>query len=251
MRAVIYARFSSDSQREESIEGQLRECHAFAKANGITVINEYIDRALSASKETEKRLDFLRMIKDSGKGLFDIVLVWKLDRFARSRYDNAHYKAILKKNGVKVVSATERISDGPEGIMMESLLEGMAEYYSAELSVKIRRGQTDNALKGLNNGGGVPLGYILNKETKKFEIDEMTAPIVREIFERYAAGESIKNIMNDLNCRGIKTRKGSAFTHSTFKSILPNRRYIGEYQFRDIVISNNHPAIISELVRLK
>lgn len=116
MKAVIYARFSSDRQREESIEGQLRECHEYARSNGITIINEYVDRALSASKETEKRLEFLRMIRDSGKGLFDIVLVWKLDRFARNRYDSAHYKAALKKNGVKVVSATEHIADGPEGI---------------------------------------------------------------------------------------------------------------------------------------
>ena len=163
MKAVIYARFSSDRQREESIEGQLRECHEYAHNNGIKVINEYVDRALSASKETEKRLEFLRMIRDSNKGLFDIVLVWKLDRFARNRYDSAHYKAALKKNGVKVVSATEHIADGPEGIILESMLEGMAEYYSAELSEKIHRGQKDNALKGLNNGGAVPLGYVLNK----------------------------------------------------------------------------------------
>lgn len=101
MNAVIYARFSSDRQREESIEGQIRECQEYAKKNGIRVIDTYIDRALSASKETEKRLDFQRMIRDSGKHLFDVVLVWKLDRFARNRYDSAHYKSILKKNGVR------------------------------------------------------------------------------------------------------------------------------------------------------
>lgn len=129
MNAVIYARFSSDRQREESIEGQLRECREYAEANGITIVGEYIDRALSASKETEKRLDFLRMIKDSSKHLFDLVLVWKLDRFARNRYDSAHYKAILKKNGVKVVSVTERIADGADGVILEAVLEGMAEYY--------------------------------------------------------------------------------------------------------------------------
>lgn len=99
MKAVIYARYSSDSQREESIEGQLRECKEYAERNGITVLSTYIDRALSA--KTDNRPDFQRMIKDSANGLFDIVLVWKLDRFARNRYDSAHYKAILKKNGVK------------------------------------------------------------------------------------------------------------------------------------------------------
>ena len=106
MKAVIYARYSSDRQREESIEGQIRECREYAEKNGIQVVDTYIDRALSASKDTDKRLNFLRMIRDSGKHLFDVVLVWKLDRFARNRYDSAHFKSILKKNGVRVVSAT-------------------------------------------------------------------------------------------------------------------------------------------------
>lgn len=103
MNAVIYARFSSDRQREESIEGQVRECRAYAEKNGLTVIDTYIDRAKSASKDTDKREDFLRMIRDSSRHMFETVLVWKLDRFARSRFDSAHYKNILKKNGVKVV----------------------------------------------------------------------------------------------------------------------------------------------------
>lgn len=146
MKAVIYARYSSDNQREESIEGQIRECTAYAEKNGITILKHYIDRAMSA--KTDDRPDFQQMIKDSEKGLFDLIIVWKLDRFSRDRYDSAHYKHLLKKNGVKVVSATELIADGPEGIMMESILEGMNEYYSAELSVKIRRGLMENALKG-------------------------------------------------------------------------------------------------------
>lgn len=246
MNAVIYARFSSDRQREESIEGQLRECREYAKANDIRVVGEYIDRALSASKETEKRLDFQRMIKDSAKHQFDIVLVWKLDRFARSRYDSAHYKNLLKKNGVRVVSATERITDGPEGIILESMLEGMAEYYSAELSEKIHRGQKENALKGKNNGGGVPLGYVLNKETKKLEIDPLTAPLVEEIFRRYANGELIRTIVKDFNTRNLKTQRGNPFSQSSFNVLLKNRKYIGEYQYHDIVIPGGVPAIISE-----
>ena len=122
MKAVIYARYSSDNQREESIEGQIRECMEFAERNDITVFGTYIDRALSA--KTDNRPDFQRMIKDSYRKLFDTVLVWKLDRFARNRYDSAYYKNILKKNGVKVISAKENISDGPEGVLLESMLEG-------------------------------------------------------------------------------------------------------------------------------
>lgn len=127
MKAVIYARYSSDNQREESIEGQLRECKEYAEKNGITVLSSYIDRALSA--KTDNRPEFQRMIKDSAKDMFDVIIVWKLDRFARNRYDSAHYKAVLRKNGVKVLSAKENISEGAEGIILESMLEGFAEYY--------------------------------------------------------------------------------------------------------------------------
>lgn len=129
MNGVIYARYSSDNQREESIEGQLRECKEYAERNGITILGTYIDRALSA--KTDNRPEFQHMIKDSAKGLYDIALVWKLDRFARNRYDSARYKNILKKNGVKVISARENISEGSEGIILEAMLEGYAEYYSA------------------------------------------------------------------------------------------------------------------------
>ena len=130
----------------DSIEGQIRECTAYAEKNGITIVKHYIDRAISA--KTDNRPEFQQMIKDSDKKLFDIVLVWKLDRFARNRYDSARYKTQLKKNGVKLMSATEVISDGPEGIILESVLEGYAEYYSADLSEKVIRGMTENALKG-------------------------------------------------------------------------------------------------------
>lgn len=179
MNAVIYARYSSDNQREESIEGQLRECMEFANSTGVTVVGNYIDRAFSA--KTDNRPEFQKMIKDSYKHCFDMIIVWKLDRFARNRYDSAHYKNLLKKNGVKVVSAKESIAEGSEGILLESVLEGMAEYYSAELSEKILRGMTENALKGKMNGGQSPFGYFVD-EDRKLQIDPKTAPIVQDIF---------------------------------------------------------------------
>lgn len=242
MTAVIYARFSSDRQREESIEGQIRECRSYAEKQGISVLDVYIDRAKSASKDTEKRENFQRMIRDSGKGLFEVILVWKLDRFARSRYDSAHFKHILKKNGVKVVSATENITEGPEGIILESMLEGMAEYYSAELSEKVRRGQKENALKGYRNGGQTPFGYCLVDH--RLQPDPAKAPVVLEIFKRYAEGETIRELAEDLNRRGIRTRRGNFFTYSSFNRVLRNRTYIGEFHYRDIVIQNIVPAII-------
>ena len=136
MNVVIYARYSSDRQTEQSIEGQLKECYEYARRNGYTVIGEYIDRAISGT--TDHRPEFLRMIADGDKKTFQAVLVYQLDRFARNRYDSATYKAKLKKNGIRVLSARENISDDASGVLMEAVLEGMAEYYSVELSQKIR-----------------------------------------------------------------------------------------------------------------
>ena len=244
MKAVIYARYSSDSQREESIEGQFRECREYAERNNMTIAGTYIDRALSA--KTADRPEFQHMIKDSAKELFEIVLVWKLDRFSRDRYDSAHYKHILKKNGVKVVSAKEHISEGPEGIILEAMLEGYAEFYSAELSEKIHRGQKENALKGKNNGGGVPLGYLLDKKAQKLVIDPVTAPLVVEIFEKYADGKTVRSIVEDFNARGLRTKKGQPFNINSFSSLLKNRKYIGEYRYQDVVIEGGVPAIVPE-----
>ena len=252
MNAVIYARFSSDRQREESIEGQLRECRAYAERKGISITGEYIDRAKSASKDTAKREEFLRMVKDSAKRQFDAVLVWKLDRFARNRYDSAHYKNTLRKNGVKVISATEAIAEGPEGIILESMLEGMAEYYSAELSEKVKRGHTENALKKQSNGGTTPFGY--NVVDHKLAVDPVTAPVVLEIYQRYADGETIREILEDLNRKGIRTRKGMKFQYSSFTTMLQNRVYIGEYVYgkrhkeNGEFVKNENPIVIPDSV---
>ena len=134
MTAVIYARYSSDNQREESIEGQIRECTAYAEKNDITIVKHYIDRAISA--KTDNRPQFQQMIKDSDKKLFDIVLVWKLDRFARNRYDSARYKIQLKKNGVKLINAiylyddkvliTFNYKEGTQTISFEKVEESKA-----------------------------------------------------------------------------------------------------------------------------
>lgn len=244
MKAVIYARYSSDSQREESIEGQIRECTDYAVKNGITIVSSYIDRALSA--RTADRPEFQRLIADSEKRLFDAVLVWKLDRFSRDRYDSALYKHLLRKNGVKVISAKENISEGPEGIILEAMLEGYAEYYSAELSQKIRRGQQENALKCKSNGGVVPFGYRIDPKEHNFVIDPEEAPIVKEIFTRYAAGETIANIVESLNTRGVKSHDGKVFRISVMGFMLKNRKYIGEYKYADVVVPGGMPAIISE-----
>ncbi len=241
MTAVIYARYSSDNQREESIEGQLRECTAFADKNGITVLRHYIDRAVSA--KTDNRPEFQNMINDSGKKLFDMIIVWKLDRFARNRYDSARYKAQLKKNGVKVVSATEVISDGAECIILESMLEGFAEYYSVDLSEKVVRGMTDNALKCMFNGGTLPMGYQIDAD-QHFQIDPVTAPYILDAFKRYDEGATMTEIRDWLNEQGMKNTLGKSLTYNSVNHLLANRRYMGEFRYRDIVTPDGIPAIV-------
>ena len=241
--AVIYARFSSDNQREESIEGQLRECKAFAEKNGYLIVGTYIDRAYSA--RTADRPDFQNMIKDSANKTFDYVIVWKLDRFSRDRIDSAMYKSVLKKNKVKVVSATENITDDPTGILMEAVLEGMSEYYSADLSEKVIRGLTENALKCKFNGGTIPIGYKVNG-SQYFEVDPLTAPAVVEAFESYANGATMRQVADELNAKGVKNNVGGMVTENTVARMLHNRKYIGEYKFRDIITPNGIPAIVTE-----
>ena len=242
MTAVIYARYSTDSQREESIEGQIRECTAYAEKNGFTVVKHYIDRAISA--KTDNRPQFQQMIKDSERGIFDVIIVWKLDRFARNRYDSARYKTQLKRNGVKLVSATEVISAGPEGIILESVLEGYAEYYSADLSEKVIRGMTENALKGKFSGGAIPFGYTINAD-RRFEIDPLTAPFVAETFQRYNDGQTMREIRDWLNEKDIKNKRGGPMSFNVIQHMLSNRRYIGELKYRDILIPDAIPPIVS------
>ena len=243
MNVVIYARYSSDRQTEQSIEGQLKECYEYARRNGYTVVGEYIDRAISGT--TDHRPEFLRMIADGDKKLFQSVLVYQLDRFARNRYDSATYKAKLKKNGIRVLSARENISDDASGVLMEAVLEGMAEYYSVELSQKIRRGMDINAEKCLSTGGNVALGFCVDKE-KRFQLDPNTAPVVRKIFEMYASGQSMADIIRYLNANHIKTSYGNEFNKNSINRILRNKRYIGVYTYHGTEVPNGLPRIISD-----
>ena len=243
MTAVIYARYSTDSQREESIEGQIRECTAYAEKNDLTVVKHYIDRAISA--KTDNRPQFQQMIKDSERGIFDVIIVWKLDRFARNRYDSARYKTQLKRNGVKLVSATEVISAGPEGIILESVLEGYAEYYSADLSEKVVRGMTENTLKGVYNGGTVPFGYVID-ENRHYKPDPLLAPYVEQAFQKYADGATMTDLRDWLKAHNIKNTLGGEMSYNTIQRMLSNRRYIGELRLRDVVQPNAIPALVSE-----
>ena len=243
MQICIYARFSSHSQNEQSIEGQLKCCYDFAQRNGYKIVGEYIDRAISGTSDA--RPEFQRMIADSAKRQFQAVLVYQLDRFARNRYDSATYKAKLKKNGVRVLSARENITDDASGVLMEAVLEGMAEYYSVELAQKIRRGMDLNAEKNLSTGGNIALGYKIN-ESKCFVVDVSTAPVVRQIFNMYIAGSTMAEIIRHLNAHQIKTSRGNQYDKNSIRRILLNKRYCGIYTYKGAEIPGGIPRIIDD-----
>ena len=248
--AVIYARYSSDNQSEQSIEGQLRVCEEYANRNDILILATYIDRAMTGTNDL--RPDFQKMIKDSARKEWDYVLVYKLDRFSRNKYEASIHKQTLKKNGVKVVSAMENIPDSPEGIILESLLEGMGQYFSVDLSQKVKRGMRENRIKGYYQGGGLPYGYkVVNK---KILIDEEKAETVRFIFEQYSIGVYVRDIINALTVRGI-LYKGKPFAKNTIYGILKNQKYSGVYYHEDERVDNMYPQIVPthiyEAVRAK
>ena len=238
--AVIYARFSSSGQREESIEGQVRECKEFAKRYNLNVIGEYCDYAISGT--SDRRPEFQRMIRDSAKKQFSVVITWKNDRFARSRYDSATYKYKLKQNGVSVMYAKESIPDGPEGIILESVMEGYAEYYSANLSQNVKRGLYDSALK-LQTLGQTCYGLRKGADSR-WEQNPDTAPVVKRIFEEYAAGKPAVEIVRELNEAGYRTLTGKRFHKDSIRRILSNEKYVGVYKYADIRVEDGIPAIV-------
>jgi DNA invertase Pin-like site-specific DNA recombinase len=235
-RAVIYARYSSEKQNEQSIEGQLRVCKEYAKRQNLKIVNSYIDRAQSGKDDDRK--EFSKMMSDSTKDLFDYVIIYKLDRFSRNKYDSAVHNHTLKKNGVRRLSAMENITDGPEGVLMESILEGMAEYYSLELEQKVRRGIKENLLKGKTIGGNRLFGYTT--ENSKHVIVSSEADIVIKIYEMYLDGYTASEIVSAINLLGY------SFNNNKVYRALKNKKYIGIYEHDDEVYTNIYPRIISD-----
>lgn len=228
-RAVIYARFSSNNQREESIDAQIRECTKYAENNGYVIVNSYCDSAKSGT--SAEREQFQKMVTDSEEQDFSYVIVHKLDRFSRDKYDSVHYKKRLRNNNVRVVSCLEHLSDDPESIILESVLEGMSQYYSANLSREVMKGLKENAYKCKHTGGMAPLGFDVEKETLKYVINEEEAEIVRKIFTMYAGHHGYSEILEHLNKSGYKTKLGRPFSKSSLNAIIKNEKYRGIYVY--------------------
>lgn len=240
-RAAIYARFSSHKQHEESIETQVETCRRKADELGAEVVAVYADRAISG-RGTERRTEFVRAVDAATEGAYDVLLVYKLDRFARNRYDSAIYRSKLRKAGVELVSATQAIPDGPEGIILESMLEGIAEYYSADLSRKVIDNMTERA-EDCQHLGVEVFGYGLG-EDGRYVVDEAQAPAVRDAFARIAAGESRSAVADALNAAGYRTIRGKPWRVDAVTRMVHNEKYSGTYVWGDVRVEGGMPAII-------
>ena len=243
--AVVYARFSSAKQHETSIEGQLAAAQKYAEKKGYTIIREYCDRAKTGTNDNREA--FQQMLHDCAKKQFSVIIVWKVDRFGRNREEITFNKYKAKKNGVRVEYVAENVVEGPEGVILESVLEGMAEYYSLQLSQNVRRGLLEAAKKHHVPGGrAIAFGYKAAAD-KTYEIDPVTGPIAKKIFEMYAAGSTEFEIIRYLNEQGHRTKRGVAFNRSSLKKMLHNELYIGTYIYKDIIRDEGAvPALIDK-----
>ena len=242
MLAAVYARYSSHKQGEQSIDGQLDEARKYATAHGYTIIKEYVDRAKSG--KTDNREQFQKMLRDTAKRKFGVLILWKVDRFGRNREEIALNKIKCRKNGVRVEYVAENIPETPEGVIIESVLEGFAEYYSLQLSQNVKRGLAESVEK-CQVVAPPPLGYAAGKD-KKYHINEEKAATVKLIFQMYADGSSIAEIIQTLNATGHTTARGHAFTINSFYKILKNEAYIGVYTYGGKHIEGGMPRIIDD-----
>lgn len=243
-RTVIYARYSAGpGQTDQSIEGQVRECKAYIKKNKLQLVGIYADRHITG--RTDRRPEFQKMISDAEAGAFDVLVVYTTDRFSRDKYDSAIYKRKLKDCGVQIRYAAENIPEGPEGILLEALMEGWAQYYSEELSRKILRGMHDTALKRKSTGSTVPIGYRIG-ENRQYEIDPDVAPHVVHAFEMYLEGATFADISRYFGEHDIRTGRGNLHNGQAIRRLLTSKRYIGEYKWSDVTIEDGMPAIVPE-----
>lgn len=241
--AIAYYRFSSHSQNEASIDQQREQAQAFAKAHGYNIVKEYEDAAMSGT--TSDRPQYQLMLSEVGTIRPAAVILWKTDRLGRDRFELADAKRWIRDAGCRICLIAEPTpDDSPESVLMETMMEGMAEFYSRQLSVNIRRGMTYNAGHALYNGHKV-WGYGVDDE-KHHVVDDSVAPFVLDMFTRYADGEAMQSICDDFNAKGLRTTREALFSVKTMNKLLKNRAYIGEYRHGGITVEGGMPQIVDE-----
>lgn len=228
--AVIYARYSSDLQREESAEAQIRYCSEYAEKNGYNIVRIYADKAKSAkSDKVNQRYEFQRMVKESKQGIFDTVLVHKYNRFARSMKDHVNYEDRLNNNGVNLIAVAEDFGQGKESIIMKALMRSLSEYYIKDLADEVRKGHRENAEKALHNGGYAPFGYDVISQ--QFVINEFEASFVKRMFECALKKMGFKELISEMESVGVMGKRGKPIKYPSIYEILRNERYTGTYVY--------------------
>lgn len=242
--AICYYRYSSDAQRDVSIDQQREAAHEYAKKCGYHIIKEYDDPAYSGTRDD--RPEFQLMLYEVEKLRPAYLIIWKTDRLSRDRIDAVMAKKRLRECGVKIIYVAEPIPDDDEEMqtMMEALYEGMAAAFIISHRKNVIRGMTYNAENALYNGVKM-LGYV-GQVNHKYEIDPATAPTVRRIFKEYIEGTPMQKICDSLNNAGLKTVRGNRFTVNSLRNILVNRAYIGEYKFGETLITDGMPRLIDD-----
>ena len=193
------------------------------------------------------------MIKDARLNKFNIILVHKLDRFARNREDAVTYKALLKKHGVDLYSVTEKLKDDMYGKLIEGVLEAVSEFHSLNMAEEIRRGQMQSIKRGYLGAGPPPYGYraVRDGDKRRLEIDPETAPVIKKLFEMSAAGRSMKDILIFINSSPLKPKRADKWVRKTLRLLLKDENLIGVRKYRGEKIENAHPPIISKELFLK
>lgn len=259
MKAVIYARFSSDRQTEESIAAQVRACREYAEKHGMEVAQIYADEAVSGKEsKTGLRREYQRMLKDAAGGAFDVILIHKFDRVARSLTEHVNLQARLSKWNIELVAVAQDFGGGAEAKIMKALMWSMSEYYIDNLAGEVRKGQRETALQGKHNGGVPPFGYDIAEQ--RLVINPLEADYVRRIFAACLAREGYTEIVTELQAAGITGKRGKPIRYPQIYEILRNEKYTGVYLFSPtesesradrrskpdaVRIENNHPAIIT------
>lgn len=231
-RAVIYARYSSDRQKEASIEQQTRDCMEYINRMGYELIKIYSDSAKSASKNIEKRSDFLKLIEDSANGEFDVVVSYALDRISREEHGGFYeYEKVLNENGVRIEYATQVFNEEYGGGISKAVHVEMASEYVKQLRKNVIRGMRDNAMNGLYNGGSsLPVGIVVidnGKKDKKFAPDEKVREFILKAFEMYVNDYTTREICDYLNEHGVRTYSGKMLNTNTVNRMFANPIYKG------------------------
>ncbi len=252
IKAVAYARYSSDKQQESSITVQLAAIHKFCASYNIELIHEYIDEAQTGTNANRK--DFQEMVKAAPNKDFNVIIVHRMDRWARNVDDARYYKKFFAKYGIKIVSAIEEFDESPEGEFFELMSMGMAELYSKKLSREAKAGKLANAKNGKIHGGVPLLGYKV--KGKYYVIEEKEAEAVKIIFDMVSQGYGYTTIRSYLNSNGYRHSDGRLFT-GHFTDILRNRKYIGEYVYnrspyraRGVEYNNHSKRCEEEIIRI-